>query len=161
MRTRVGLKRTYRLRACDRFRPLMHNLYGIRQLRLLFSHREIMHFSNNLRQIVRFLLRLSAVSDHSDFLSAEELRIAGRAVADTASQQLVFSRERFSHDDSCRQNDGGRLKNLAGRLDSKIISHRIHHIHALLRHLDAKTCQLFFVPGSQVRSGDLRQSRIV
>ena len=140
MGTRVRLKRTYRLRACDRFRPLMHNLYGIRQLRLLFSHREIMHLSDNLRQIVCFLLCLPAVSDHRNFLSAEELRITGRAVADAASKQLVFSRERFSHDDSCCQNDGGRLKNLAGRLDPKIISHRIDRVHALLRHLDAKTC---------------------
>ena len=151
----------YQILTCDFQRFFPDNFYGFRQMYFIFSHRKIIHLLRQFCQEFAFPLSFFCIPDHCRSLTTVQHSITGCAVADTSSQEFLFSRKCPALHHSCCQDHSGRLIHLAGCLHCEVFSHSIYCTDPLFGHGDSQLVKLLLILLCQFLPADLRQSRII
>ena len=123
--------------------------------------KEVEHVAAYLGEVERLAPGLLAVADDCHGLSLVEMAVAGGAVAHTASEQLLFARPRFAHDDAAGKYHAAGLIYVMRSLQGEVVAHGVDGHDLLGRHCHAHRVEVGAHVRRQLRPADVGQARVV
>ena len=147
--------------ALDAKGSLLHDFDALVARHVVALPKEVEHVAAHLGEVERLAPGLLAVADDCHGLSLVEMAVAGGAVAHAASEQLLFARPRFAHDDAAGKHHAAGLVYVMRALQGEVVAHGVDGHDLLGRHRHAHRVEVGAHVRCQLRPADVGQTRVV